>query len=70
MIVVDGFNISTAFRATDENLSGVKLRNIQVSIWVSRPEKVDERSTGIEMTRIYIQVEGPTLNLVVAIRIS
>ena len=70
MIVVDGFNISTAFRATDENLSGVKLRNIQVSIWVSCPEKADDRSTGTEMTRIYIQVEGPTLNLVVAIRIS
>jgi hypothetical protein len=32
MIVVDGFNISSAVRATNDNLSGVKLRNIQVSI--------------------------------------
>ena len=70
MIVVDGFNISTAFRATDENLSGVKLRNIQVSISVSPNETADGRSMGIGMTRTYIQVEGPTLNLVVAIRIS
>jgi hypothetical protein len=31
MIVVDGFNISSAVRATDDNLSGVKLRNVQVS---------------------------------------
>lgn len=28
---VAGFNISTAVKATDSNLSGVKLRNVQVS---------------------------------------
>jgi len=31
MLVVDGFNVSSAVRATDANLSGVKLRNVQVS---------------------------------------
>jgi hypothetical protein len=45
MIVVDGFNISSAVRATDDNLSGVKLRNIQVSISIDVSSKlmVDQR---------------------------
>jgi hypothetical protein len=63
MLVVDGFNISSAVRATDSDLSGVKLRNVQVC----QPATSDDynltfRLMGIEMGRIYILEEEPISN--------
>lgn len=61
-LLVGGFNISTAIYAQGSNLSGVALRNVQVSIL--RPARTylrtyltSTRSTGIAATRQYIPLQ-------------
>jgi hypothetical protein len=63
LLVVDGFNVSTAVRATDSNLSGVKLRNVQVCLLAAvQARRLSIRSMGIVAVPIYTKEAEPTSN--------